>query len=351
MNEVTRIDADTASELPPAEAAPPHTSRAKRLALMLLLPAALLIAAGYFWLTSGKTVSTDNAQIGAHVAGIAPEVTGRIIEVGVTENQQVKEGDLLYRLDPAPYRIALMQADAAVGTARLQLAQLSSEYTSKSADIGAMASDVQLAAENFRRQKDLLDRGFTTRVRFDEAQAALSSARAKRSVAVADAAAAQAILGSGGGHPQIEAAQAQRAKAALDLARTEIRSPIDGRVSQTDRLNVGTIAPEMLTNISIVGTGGYWVEANFKETQLARIRVGQPAEIEIDALPGRSFKAHVTGIGAGTGSEFSLLPAQNATGNWVKVTQRVPVRLKLDETPDRPLVSGSSAKVTVRVAS
>ncbi len=106
----------------------------------------------------------------------------------------------------------------------------------------------------------------------------------------------------------------------------------------------------MLSNVSLVGDGDYWIEANFKETQLAKIRVGQPAEIEIDAMPGRSFPAHVSGIGAGTGAEFSLLPAQNATGNWVKVTQRVPVRLKLDAKPDRPLVSGWSAHVTITVA-
>jgi membrane fusion protein (multidrug efflux system) len=157
-------------------------------------------------------------------------------------------------------------------------------------------------------------------------------------------------LSQGGGHPQVEAAIAMREKAALDLKRTEIRSPVDGIVSQTDRLSVGAMAAQMLPNVSVVGGGGYWVEANFKETQLSKIRVGQPAEVEFDAIPGRSFKARVASIGAGTGSEFSILPAQNATGNWVKVTQRVPVRLSLDEKPDRPLVAGWSAHVTVRVA-
>jgi membrane fusion protein (multidrug efflux system) len=297
-------------------------------------------------------VSTDNAQIGAPVVNIAPEVGGRVLAVYVSENQRVKKGDLLYRVDPEPYRIALLQAEAAVGQAKLQIAQMQGNYSSRAADIGSSASDVALAEENFRRQQELLAKGFTTRANYDAARAALASAQAKRAVAAADAEAARAMLGASaqGGHPQVEAAIAAREQAALNLRRTEVRAPIDGIVAQTDKLQPGSQAVQMLSNVSVVGTDGYWIDANFKETQLEKIRIGQPAEVKIDALSGRSYKAHVTGIGAGTGAEFSLLPAQNATGNWVKVTQRVPVRLALDETPDRPLVSGWSAHVTVRVA-
>jgi membrane fusion protein (multidrug efflux system) len=324
----------------------------RRMVLMFAVPLLLVAVGAYFWLTGGKAVSTDNAQVTAHVVNVAPEVSGRITEVFVVENQRVKAGDLLYRIDSAPYRIALMQADAAVGNARLQIAQMQGDYSARTADIGVKVSDVQLAEENFRRQSDLLDRGFATRAAFDAARAALATAQAERSSAAAEAQAARAMLGASaaGGHPQVEAAIAARDKAALDLQRTEIRAPIDGIVSQTDRLNKGAMATQMLPNVSLVGGGDPWVEGNFKETQLAKIRVGQPARIEIDAIPGRTFKAHVASIGAGTGSEFSLLPAQNATGNWVKVTQRVPVRLRFDEKPDRPLVSGWSANVTVRVA-
>ncbi len=345
MNEMSSIEAVAVSEAPPAR------SR-WRIPLMLAVPLLLLLVGGWLWLSGGKTVSTDNALVGAHVVAVAPEVTGQITEVAVVENQRVKAGDLLYRIDPAPYRIAFMQADAALGSARLQVNQLASEYQSRSADIGAMASDVELAAENFRRQSDLLARGFTTKASYDSARAALASARAKRAVAAADAASAQAVLAptTGGGHPQVEAALATRAKAELDLKRTEVRAPIDGIVAQSEKLNPGSLAMAMLTNISVVGDNEYWIEANFKETQLAKIRIGQPAEVEIDAIPGRRFRAHVSGIGAGTGAQFSLLPAQNATGNWVKVTQRVPVRLKLDQKPDVPIVSGWSAHVTVTVA-
>lgn len=319
--------------------------------LMYSVPLLIAAAGLFFWLTSGRTVSTDNAQIIAHVVNVAPEVSGRIISVEVTENQRVKKGDILYRIDPEPFRIALMQAQAALGTARLQISQMKSGYSSKVADIDAKVSDVQLAQENFDRQNELLARGFTTRARYDEARAALAAAQSQHEVAAADAREAHAMIDTSitGSHPQIEAAQAAVAKAELDLKRTVIRAPFDGVISQTDRLAPGTMAMQMLGNITVVGGGNPWAEANFKETQLAKIRPGQRAEIKVDAIPGRTFKAHVTGIGAGTGSEFSVLPAQNATGNWVKVTQRVPVRLQFDEPLDRPVVSGWSAHVTVHV--
>lgn len=325
----------------------------KRARLLLMVSVPLLLAVGglIWWMMSGRTVATDNAQVNAHIVNLAPEVGGRIIEVNVRENQQVKAGDLIYRIDPEPYRIALMEAQAALATAQMEVGQLKSTYSSRVADIGSKASDVELARENFQRQKELLARGFTTRARYDEARAAFAAAQADRLVAQADAQSARAMIGTDatGHHPQVETARARVAKAALDLKRTEVRAPIGGRISQADRLVPGAMAVQMLSTVSIVGGGDPWIEANFKETQLAKIRPGQRAEIEIDALPGHSFRGHVVGIGSGTGAEFSVLPAQNATGNWVKVTQRVPVRLVFDEQPDRTIVSGWSAHVTVRV--
>ncbi len=361
MNEMRRISSDET-----VSPAPGPRSRRTRLVLMFSVPILIVVAGLYLWMTSGRTVSTDNAVIDAPVVSIAPEVSGRILAVAVRENQIVKAGDLLFRIDDATYRIALLQADAALANARVQVAMLQGTAASKSAEIGSKRADIAaadasvgLSADTLRRQDALMVRGFTTRAQLDAARSALASAQARRaaavaaqSAAVATADAARAALGVGadGQAPAVESALAQRARAELDLKRTEMRAPIAGRVTGTDRLQPGNMALMSLSQLSIVGTSGYWIEANFKETQLAKLRIGQPATVAIDALPGRDFAARIVGIGAGTGSQFSLLPAQNATGNWVKVTQRVPVRLAFDTAPDRALVAGWSAKVTVRVA-
>ncbi len=335
-----------------AAAAPVNERKLGRLFVMLSVPALLIAAGLYFWLTGGRTVSTDNAQVNAHVSEIGTEIPGRVTEVFVVENQVVKKGDLLFRLDPSPYRIALMEAEAAVGKAQLSVAELQSTYLSKRADTQKSVSDVTLARDTFRRQQELLARGFTTRATFDAAKAALAAAIAEEASASSEAESARASLGTSkfGGHPVVEAAVAARDKAAYDMARTEIRAPIGGRISQADKLAPGTVAIQMLPLVNIVSDTGYWIDANFKETQLDKVRVGQRADIELDAIPGRTFKGHVIGINAGTGAQFSLLPPQNATGNWVKVTQRVPVRIQIDDKVDRPLVAGWSAHVTVRVA-
>ena len=346
MNEMRSITAD-------GEVAAPATERKLgRLLVMLSVPAILIAAGLYFWLTGGRTVSTDNAQVNAHVSEVSTEIAGRVTEVFVAENQLVKKGDLLFKLDPSPYRIALAQADAALGNAQLSVAQLQSTYYSKQADTQKSVSDVSLARDNFTRQQELFKRGFATRAAFDAAKAALGAAVAQEASAASEAQSAKAVLGVSkqGGHPVVEAATATRDKAAYDLARTEIRAPISGRISQADKLSPGTVAIQMLPLVNIVSDTGYWIDANFKETQLDKVRIGQRADIELDAIPGKTLRGHVIGINAGTGAQFSLLPPQNATGNWVKVTQRVPVRIQIDDKLDRPLVAGWSAHVTVHVA-
>jgi membrane fusion protein (multidrug efflux system) len=321
--------------------------------LMFGVPLIAIAIAGYFWATSGRFVSTDNAYVQQDKTSVSSDVAGRIVAVNARENQHVNAGDVLFRIDPDPYRIAVQQADAAIANAQVQLQTLQTSYQGTGADIQAARDRIAQAQEDFGRQDELMKRGFTTRANFLAAQHAVEQARAQYQSAVADAAEARSRLATGsavpGQNPAIAAARVQRQKASLDLTRTVIRAPISGTVSQTDRLVVGQMMMTGLPAVTIVADQNSWVEANFKETDLNKMRVGQPAEVSFDAYPGLKLKGHVQSIGAGTGSEFSVLPAQNANGNWVKVTQRVPVRIAIDEKSPRQLIAGLSADVRVDV--
>jgi len=352
-----KIDTAEAIEIAPGTVAAPRKRRWLRPILMFGVPLLLIAAVGSWWTLSGGSVSTDNAYVQQDKVSVASDVAGRIVEVAVKENQPVKAGDLLFRIDPEPYRIALEQANAAIANAQVQVGTLQASYAGTGADIQAARDRIASAQEDYDRQKALMDRGFTTRARYEQAQHAVEQARASYQSAVASAAEARSKLADGsavpGVNPAIAAARAQRDKAALDLSRTARYAPVDGIVSQADRLQVGQMMMSGLPAVTVVRAGdrsdGSWVEANFKETDLNKMRVGQPAEVSFDAYPGLKLKGHVASIGAGTGSEFAVLPAQNANGNWVKVTQRVPVRIAIDEKSPRQLIAGLSADVTVNV--
>jgi membrane fusion protein (multidrug efflux system) len=330
------------------EVSPP---RKKRFRLVLMLSVPLLIAAVglYLWLGSGRYVSTDNAYVQQDKVSVSAEVSGPILEVMVRENQQVKRGDLLFRIDPRPYRIALEQAEAQIAGARVSVHKLEAESAGTNADIQGAGANVGFAERVFERQAELMRRGFTTRARYDEALHAVQEARERLANARAEAQIKQAALADGpvAAQPAIAAAYAARDKALLDLKRTEVRSPVDGYVSQTERLQVGAAVLPGLPVVTLVRSAEAWVEANYKETDLDRMAPGQPAEIRLDAYPNTRIRGHVASIGRGTGSEFSVLPAQNASGNWVKVTQRVPVRIAIDDNPGRPMIAGLSAEVKV----
>lgn len=326
--------------------------RWRRLALMLALPVLLVLGGAYLWLAGGRYISTENAYVQQDMVAVASDVPGRIISVETGENDKVEAGEVLFRIDPEPYRVALRQAEAAIASARLQVDQLRADYREAVADREAAQENVTFQRRIFERQKTLAKGGYAAEARFDEARHELDAAEQSLAGAIQSDASALAALGGNPDiptdeHPSVLEAQARRDKAALDLEHTVVRAPDSGIVSQSDRLQAGQFLPVGTPVLSLVKTQDSWVEANFKETDLTYMAVGQPATVELDAYPGRTIRATIASIGAGTGSEFSLLPAQNATGNWVKVVQRVPVRLKLETGGEVPLRAGLSAAVEV----
>jgi membrane fusion protein (multidrug efflux system) len=341
---MTAVTADAAIETP-ADMQP----KRKRLALMFSIPLLIAAVGLYFWLASGTTVSTDNAYVKQDVTAISTQVNGPVAAVYVRENQHVNRGDILYRIDPAPFEAALHAAQAQLAAARLQTNQLEVQAAGTTADIRGAEANLAIMRRAYERQAALMKDGFTTKAAYDdalndmtEAQTDLENARAKSNTA-------SAAIAPNGNQPAIAAAFAAVERARLDLAHTVIRAPTSGIIAQSDRLLVGQSALTGVSMLSIVGDQQAWVEANFKEGDLARMAVGQPAEVTFDAYPGLKIKGRVASIGSGTGSEFSVLPAQNANGNWVKVTQRVPVRIAFDSKPPREMIAGLSSTVTVRV--
>jgi membrane fusion protein (multidrug efflux system) len=341
---MTTVSADAAT----AAVAEPSRDR-KRLVLILSVPLLIAAIGLYFWLMSGATVSTDNAYVKQDVTAISTQVNGPVSAVYVRENQHVNRGDILHRIDPAPFEAALHAAEAQLAAARLQTNQLYVQAAGTSADIHGAQANLAVAQRAFDRQAALMKDGFTTKSAYDDAFNELSDARTDLANARAKSENAAAAISPRGNQPQIAAALAAVEKARLDLQHTVVRAPASGTVAQSDRLLVGQAALVGVSMLSIVGDQQAWIEANFKEGDLAKMAPGQPAEVEFDAYPGLKIHGLVASIGSGTGSEFSVLPAQNANGNWVKVTQRVPVRIAFDKKPPREMIAGLSSTVTVRV--
>lgn len=324
-----------------------------RVLLMASIPLVLVAIAVYLYLNAGRSVSTDDAYVQADKIVVSSDVSGRVVAVEVKENQPVKAGQVLIRLDDASYKIALVKAQANLAATRLQIEGLRATYKQRLSDVKAAQDTADYMQHEFDRQGQLLATHITSQQKYDEARHNLDAARGQLSGAKEQLANVLASLGGNpylptDRHPLVMQAQAQVDQAALDLSDTVIRAPANGYVALVNRLPVGQYLTAATPAFNLVTTDRAWIEANFKETDLTRMRPGQSAECDIDTYPDRSFRAHVDSISAGTGSEFSVLPAQNSTGNWVKIVQRVPVRMAIDDAdPDHPLRAGMSATCTV----
>ena len=328
-------------------------AKSRRLLVMAALPLALIVGAGLWWLLSQGHQSTENANLHQARLSVASSLSGRVVISNVTDNRHVTKGDLLFQIDPEPYRIALRQAEVGLDAARLQVKGLKAGYAQAEAQLKLARDTVSYTATNLKRQQALTKRGVTSDSALDDSRHTALSA--EQNAVAADMALKAALAALGGdaeapidAHPTVRAAAVARDNAAYALSQTEMRAPADGILYQAASFRLGQMVAAGSTLFTLVETGNSWVEANFKESQLADIRPGQSVEIRLDSAPDLRLSGTVEAIGAGTGAEFSLLPAQNATGNWVKVEQRVPVRIRLDPERDIPfLASGLSADVTV----
>lgn len=341
----------TAASTADAAQNPKPAKRGNRV-LWVAGPLVVALVAGYFYISSGRYTSTDNAYVQADQVTIAPQVGGRVVEVAVRENQVVHKGDLLFRIDPQPLQIAVIQMEAQIAAASDYLNASRDTYHSASADLRSSEATLRNHEAQLVRIKELRSKGIVAQKALDDAISDVDTARGARDSNAAALAKAKTMLGGAVNTPLTElsgykVAAAQLAKARLDLSHAEVLAPIDGTIGKMhlqtgDYLNVGQAAMPLVSNT-------LWVEGNFKETDLTHVRVGQSAEISVDTFPGQKWSARVTSISPASGSQFSILPAQNATGNWVKIVQRIPVRFALDgaEHSDMILRAGMSADVEI----
>ena len=351
---VTPTPAVAAAPAPVAAVeAPKKKSRVRRNVLMFGVPLLLAAGGGYFYLNGGRYVDTDNAYVQQVKVSLSADVAGRVTEVDAAENQQVAAGAVLFKIDPEPYRIALAQADAALASARVNVEQLRVAYSTAQAKLTSAQQTLELRQNEYDRQKALVDQGTSAKASLDDVNLSLQTANSTVLLAQQELAGAVAALAGDpqiavDAHPAVLTALAARDVAARNLEKTTVLAPADGVVSQMASLNVGQFVATGTTIASIIRSGNTWIEANFKETQLDGLKSGLPVEVSVDAYPGVSLHGTVDSIGAATGSQFALIPAQNATGNWVKVTQRITVRVKLDDGEDESLLrAGMSAVVAV----
>lgn len=329
-----------------------RAARFGRLVLLAIGPCALALAGAAYVIANARYITTENAYIKADKIAVSTEVSGHVVEVAVRENDIVAGGQLLFRLDDTRFELILAQRHAALQAARQEVEALRALYRQKTAELQSVEAEIAYYDGEFERAERLQQQGHMANAQFEET-------RRDRMMAVHHLEAVrqetQAVLASLGGdaalpvddHPMVLAASNAMKEAALDLSRTIVSAPVRSVVSNID-LQVGEYIELGEPVFSLVDAEHLWIEANLKETELTHVREAQTAEITLDAYPDFEWQGKVIGIAPATGAEFSLLPPQNASGNWVKVVQRIPVRLDIKrQLTEPPLRAGMSVRVRI----
>jgi membrane fusion protein, multidrug efflux system len=325
----------------------------KRFVLLVVVPAVAVAAGIALWLQGGRYEETENAYVKAHMIAVSADVSGRVVDVRVRDNEPVAAGALLFRIDPVPFELAVARAEAEMAVVRTTLEGLRVEHRVALAEAAEAQERIGFLARQLERQQKLKERGMGLEASFDEARHNLEAARRRLESAHEKAARVLAALGGDlkrppEAHPSFLAARAARDAGRDELARVRVVAPAAGIVSNM-RLQVGERVERGVPVFSLIESRPMWIEANFKETQLTHMREGQEVTVVADAYPKAKWRGRVSTIAPATKAEFAILPAQNSSGNWVKVVQRVPVLIHLDAPPDghTPLRAGMT--VTARV--
>ncbi len=312
--------------------------RYRRVLLLVVLPLAALVAGLVFYLNGGRYVTTDDAYVGAQKVLITPDISGKIEKVVVKEGQQVNQGDVLFEIDPVPFRLAAQQARAALEQAHTTFDNLKANIRIYDQMVELMQQSVDLKQRDVDRKSTLAKSNFGSQLDLDNASNALVIVRAEYAFVQQQISSAKTQLLGRLDLPLEEFPPYYQAKAALaqaerNLDHTVMRAPMAGIATQVDQIQLGRFVAAGSPVFSVIDTAKPWVDANLKESDFTYINVGQTVGIDVDAFPEHVFKGTIGSLSPGTGAQFAILPPQNASGNWVKVVQRVPVRVQLDRDP------------------
>lgn len=325
----------------------------RRRLLLALGPIVALAIVAIIYFSGGRYIAVTDSNTAADTVLISPQISGPVVSRSVVEGQMVKKGDLLFTIDPVPYVIARDIATAQLAAARDQIGELIAEYNVKASAVVSAQASFELAKVTLARAEDLFQKDAGTAASRDQAAANLAVENAAVGQAKSEEAAALSQLGGDASapiddHPSVQQAQLTLRNAQRNLNHTEVRAPFDGKLSNVDSLQVGQQLAVGTPTMGMIGVTKPWIVANIKETDLDGDLVGRPVSVTIDAFPGLTWNGKVTVVGAATGATFAILPAQNTSGNWVKVVQRVPLRIEIDPNPAvTEIGTGLSATATI----